>query len=124
MCPYWLFFLTYWALKLKVLDQKCSRRRGSGFLRGIWPALYEALVAKVETGAGCRACGGRMSRWQCFITCHPGNQASHILCCLSELLLMGLSPLYLMPCPPSDPWLHYLFTVLHLLFPGDLHLKI
>lgn len=55
------FFVFYWAMKLKVLDQKCSRHCGSGFLLGIWQALHDVLTAKKETGIGCRACRGRVS---------------------------------------------------------------
>lgn len=34
---------------------------------------------QMDPGIGCRACGGRVSWWQCFITCHPDNKA-HTVC--------------------------------------------
>lgn len=78
VCPHWIF-LFYWAMKLKFLDQNCSRHCGSGFLLGTWQAPHDVLKAKMETGVGCRSCGGRVSWCQCFIMCHPDNRP-HTFC--------------------------------------------
>lgn len=119
VCPYW-FFLFHWTMKWKVLDQKCSRHRKSGFLLGICEAFHDALMAKIETGIGCGVCGGRVSWWWCFITCHPDDQGSQH----SVLLVLTLQiPSYVAPNLPISTLYPILFLtlasfpILHLLFP-------